>query len=827
MHQKMTRTSARRSTPGNAGLDTERTVGLAFADAQRSQATHIRALKSLSRAYDADDGAFLQAFLHALNRALVVFAREPAVERVVTFVAAFTAAQATRFANPLLAYLVEHTRAVSKAVRFRSVQTIAAVVTALPENAEVSDDVWEPLLECVTARSRDRVPRVRAAAAAALCRLQTTGDPADDAVAARLIEMLTKDSSAAVRKSALVAVAVTPATIPALLSRTRDVKDDVRKAAFQMLARKLSPHDLEVAERLSLLKAGLRNRSAGVREACANELLLGGWLQGACEGNVFLLVDLLGGYTEEDLVLQALSTVFKSEKHQHLLEDIEIDINNLSLSDALVLRAMSQIKKSDTALDRFIPSALAYSEVLKYYAVDSFASCHLLALSKGLDLSDEAGRRALESTVRNEFLRSRRVSHETVPAAVQALKTVTFDPESTVRSLTELVRDKILKVDDGESEKVIPESMPETQDEELTDEEMAVWRERRALLICKEALKSCRPSQSDLVSPNSSYLELVHMTAVRQLLSEHNENRATALECLALFCLLDKSGMEARTKIQLFLQASNDEVSVAQMALKAIIDFMMTFDLNSTTDTPDTESGTSQNRPQTPSDGDGMAEECLQLVAQFMTHIEGDLRTLAVEGMAKLLFTRRVIGTSSMISRLLIAYHNPSTEDDTRLRQCLSVFFNAYAMLSSANRQVLESAMLPTLKVFDDAPSSSPLSTVSTVQVGQFVLHLVGLGEKDEMVVLEMHARIAEESLNLILDIIDDENSIVAVRSYAKLLSGMRSDDEMEKNGVLLKLADTALEFSEDKRTTTCLRKFRDHVGCEPVSHVDKKGRTS
>lgn len=63
---------------------------------------------------------------------------------------------------------------------------------------------------------------------------------------------------------------------------------------------------------------------------------------------------------------------------------------------------------------------------------------------------------------------------------------------------------------------------------------MTVCRESRNLLICKEALVSCRTSQSGLVYQNSSYVEIVKMTAVRQLLSEHNENRSTALECLEL-----------------------------------------------------------------------------------------------------------------------------------------------------------------------------------------------------------------------------------------------------------------------------------------------------
>lgn len=784
--------------------DTERVVAQAFADAQRTQATHNRAIKALTRAYESGQDAFLLAFLHCLNRALVVFAREPAVERVVTFVAAFTAANADTFSSPLLEYLVEHSRSSSKGVRFRCVQTIAAVIAALPENAEIADEVFEPLAECALARSRDRVPRVRAAAAGALCRLQSTGMPAEDKVASRLVEMLTCDNSAAVRKSALAAVAVTDGTFEAIMSRTRDVKEDVRKAAYLMLATKLSPYDLDVTERLDLLKAGLRDRKATVRESCATELLLTGWLDNACSGNVFKLVELLGGYTEEDLVLQALATVFKSSNHQHLLQNIEIDINNLSLSDALVLRAMSQIKHADVALDKYIPSALAYAEVLKYYAVDSFASNHLLALGNGLDLSDEAGRRVLETTLRDDFLKSMRVSHETVSPAIEALKAVSFSPESAVLSITQLVRDDVL----GDSENSRPESQM-VEGAELSPE---TWKDRRALHICKETLLKCPPTSAELVAPNSAYMELVQITAVRQVLSEINEHRAIALECLGLFCLLDKTGLEARAKIRLFMQACQDEVSVTSVALKVILDFMMVFDLS------EEQSEVRQSRV----DDGGVIEECLQLVSGFMTSVEASIRTLAVEGMAKLLFTKRVVGTAPVLSRMLIALHNPSTEDDARMQQCLSVFFNAYAMLSHVNRQIVEQTALPTLVVFEEAPSNSPLSTVDIVKVGQFILYLTALGEKDEMVVAQMHARIAEQILNHLLDIADDYAKGDIVRRYSRLLAGMRFDEGMELNGVLLKLTDNAIGFvEEDRRTVASLKKFKERIGA--VSTTEKK----
>lgn len=55
-----------------------------------------------------------------------------------------------------------------------------------------------------------------------------------------------------------------------------------------------------------------------------------------------------------------------------------------------------------------------------------------------------------------------------------------------------------------------------------------------------------------------------------------------------------------------------------------------------------------------------------------------DLRTEAAEGLAKLMYTGR-ISSAKLFSRLVLLWYNPVTEDDTRLRHCLGVFFQLYA----------------------------------------------------------------------------------------------------------------------------------------------------
>jgi len=55
-----------------------------------------------------------------------------------------------------------------------------------------------------------------------------------------------------------------------------------------------------------------------------------------------------------------------------------------------------------------------------------------------------------------------------------------------------------------------------------------------------------------------------------------------------------------------------------------------------------------------------------------------ELRAEAAEGIAKLMFSGRLV-SAKFLSRLVLLWYNPVTEEDTRLRHCLGVFFPLFA----------------------------------------------------------------------------------------------------------------------------------------------------
>jgi condensin complex subunit 3 len=111
-------------------------------ECQRSFATHRKALHSLTKLHVEHIG-FVEEFMAHVNRVLVVFKREPAVERVVQFIVKFVthtegkASNGSDFPTFFLRYLLGVYDAKDKAVRFRVCQLIGGVLNTLNEDAEI------------------------------------------------------------------------------------------------------------------------------------------------------------------------------------------------------------------------------------------------------------------------------------------------------------------------------------------------------------------------------------------------------------------------------------------------------------------------------------------------------------------------------------------------------------------------------------------------------------------------------------------------------------------------------------------------------------------
>lgn len=461
----------------------------AFSDAQRSFAAHHDARGMLIRAYQIDQALFWEHFIQALNRVLVAYARDPPVERLVEFVGAFAAAQSNQkekkkgqassrnICTTLLEYLIHHTKATSKSVRFRTTQLLSSIICHLPDDGELNANIWvrlltasssvrpplltivemfffplimgssqESLLAAILSRANDRLPRVRTAAIAGLCRLQDADE--DGGPKKALFRLMSADSSSMVRRMALSSIAVDGDVVEHLISRTKDPKDDVRQAAYKALSKKVDPQMLSISTRVELIRRGRRDRSHVIRTECVRGMLCGGWLEGSCQGDIVQFCTLLDVETFHEDVIPTLVDIFRSSTDRRNQYEKIIDLNELSVETAAILVAL--LKSSKNAWDvveNILPSTISYVDALKYYKDNFFILQCLLRIASYLDLSDEAGRRAITQTIRSDFLEDASTPIDLYPLLLSALGASVGSLENAGQIVVELLAEVTLTDD--------------------------------------------------------------------------------------------------------------------------------------------------------------------------------------------------------------------------------------------------------------------------------------------------------------------------------------------------------------------------------------------
>lgn len=241
-----------------------------------------------------------------------------------------------RLTNLLMETVLPLTLSKDKFVRYRSTQLISHLINSLEA---IDDDIFQKLRHGLLRRVRDKEAMVRSQAVLGLGRLagnqiegasDSNGSDTDDSsgLLAKLIEVLQNDPSAEVRRSLLLNLPLTPATLPYLLERARDQDAMTRRAVFARLLPALGDfRHLSLNMREKLLRWGLRDRDENVRKA-ASRLFCERWIED-CAGLADVGEDKRPpGPTEPSM--------------DALLELLErIDVVNSGLENGVALEAMS------------------------------------------------------------------------------------------------------------------------------------------------------------------------------------------------------------------------------------------------------------------------------------------------------------------------------------------------------------------------------------------------------------------------------------------------------------------------------------------------------
>ncbi len=243
----------------------------------------------------------------------------------------------SRLTFAVLSMLIPVLSAKEKTVRFRATQIVSHVVNSLDS---IDDELYHLIRQGLIKRIRDKEPTIRIQAVMGLGRLagnetednQEDEDSDDDMAASglleKLLDVLQNDTSAEVRRSLLLNLPLTPATLPYLLERARDLDGPTRRALYARLLPTLGDfRHLSLSMREKLLRWGLRDRDENVRKA-TGRLFRERWIED-CAGST--------EKSEEGGPVQAISP----PNVAGLLELLErIDVVNSGVDGGIALEAM-------------------------------------------------------------------------------------------------------------------------------------------------------------------------------------------------------------------------------------------------------------------------------------------------------------------------------------------------------------------------------------------------------------------------------------------------------------------------------------------------------
>ncbi|KAG8014791.1 Condensin complex subunit 3 [Nibea albiflora] len=691
--------------------DTELDIKEAFQRAQRGHNNKAKLVASLKSRYSKleDKTLFHEEFVHYLKYAMIVYKREPAVENVIEF--------------------VSH-KACSHAVRFRVCQLINKLLGSMAENAQIDDDLFDRIHQAMLVRVTDKFPNVRIQAALAMTRLQQPKDADCPTINAYLL-ILENDTNAESSNA------------------PRDIKENVRKLAYQVLADKVHIKAMTIAQRVSLLQQGLHDSSEAVRDVVCSRLLPA-WLL-RLDGNIIEMLHRLDVENCAPTALDTLKAIFEGMPTEELLQNrLQLDnrklisVDSLSCENVLYWRALCEFIKAkgddgDEMLEQVLPDAATYADYLYGYLkavpvlseeqradfnqlelvmTKEFISQQLIHLIGCLDTNEEGGRKR-------------------VLAVLQEMLALPQTPSSLVSLLTEkliaLIPDDHRRIQTQVAEIIsdvrepITEASEPLNENESRRQQVQLAEVKVRILEAKQTLEDCITAQefSRAAELKDSITELENRrNTILQEIAESNQpvdkeahgeknDPETLLRCLTMCAELLKQ-MSIKTRIgptisalMSSLIAQLDEVKIRISALRAIIDLLLLFGFQLLSEAAANQTAPSSQSPDrqdedaagTEEKGDvpeDTAQSILVMLSEFLDSEVSDLRTETAEGLAKLMYTGR-ISSAKMLSRLVLLW---------------------------AHQEVVEESFLLTVRTLMNAPATSPLAEVDINNVVELLVEL-------------------------------------------------------------------------------------------------------
>ncbi|KAH9859420.1 hypothetical protein IAQ61_011201 [Plenodomus lingam] len=458
---------------------------------------------------DFDEEDFNNEVGRCVLRLLNVKKSEPAGDRVIRFLglflkhasekdqAIFSAGTeeegffetpSTRLVRHILLATHAFLTAKEKTVRYRATQTIAYIINNI---ATLDDDLYDILRVGFMKRLRDKDPPVRVQAVLGLGTLlnddedqQEEEDSDDDAAGGlleKLMNIMSHDPSAEVRRAVLHNLPRLPSTLRSILKRARDMDATLRRQVYGKILPTIGDfRNLSVVEREKLIRWGLRDRDAMVRKAVAR-LFSEKWLED-CESSrdnrpeeekkpgellppnldalceLLERIDVIRSGEEEGIAHEAMKRFWECRPDYRDYISFNHDYwNNLDAQTAFIVRSLNDYAQSteDGSIKEMIENKLPVitsfafvlqkelrslmdlttkamlldeddpelDEVQEDHDEKEFVVQQMLHIAQTLDYTDEVGRRQVYNITR-EAIAKAQLPEECTKLAIEVLRIV-------------------------------------------------------------------------------------------------------------------------------------------------------------------------------------------------------------------------------------------------------------------------------------------------------------------------------------------------------------------------------------------------------------------
>ncbi|XP_041971882.1 condensin complex subunit 3 isoform X2 [Aricia agestis] len=436
-----------------------------FQNVQYNVVQHKKYVKEMKKLYKKiDEESFRESFKNALQYLFTFGDTSANVDRVVQYVATFCTSldDEEEFLLFIFDIIFECQCVSGQSVRYRASQLLAAVLSALGDDASLDDDLCDKLLQSQMQRLQDTRGAVRCRAALALQRLQNPMEPDDEVTRAYRFHM-SCDPSSSVRRAIVMSIAKCSRNVPFVLERLCDVDEAVRRAAFLYIAAN-NVTQLRVRQRVLTLKVGLTERSPRVRRV-VEEILIPSWLS-TFKGNIIDLLKAIrldnthDAKDSEYVAGKLLESLFKRLPISELLEWLPTDktlrlipAEKLNKETAWYWRHLAEhLQKidDDETLETILPDLVVLTGYIRAIVE---AECEddaggtrqhvLLELARLLrvyDASDPPGRAALQALITDALTGDKCIlSADVTRALVGALELVVGDVAQRMEVVCALV----------------------------------------------------------------------------------------------------------------------------------------------------------------------------------------------------------------------------------------------------------------------------------------------------------------------------------------------------------------------------------------------------